>query len=89
MKGFLTVVLLVIMTAMLSGCETINIAAQENVIVPKEKTVLFNGKDFTGWKMKHRGEPVDPNTIWSVKDGVLRCTGDENHRGYIRTKEKY
>ena len=29
---------------------------------------LFNGKDFTGWKMFLPSD-ADPNNTWSVKDG--------------------
>lgn len=54
---------------------------------------LFNGKDTTGWtatlrppKDKPDSKP-DPNDTWSVKDGVLRCSGKPN--GYLATVKEY
>lgn len=56
-------------------------------------TPLFNGKDTTGWtftlrppKDKPDSKP-DPKDTWSVKDGVLLCTGKPN--GYIATEKEY
>lgn len=56
-------------------------------------TPLFNGKDTTGWtftlrppKDKPDSKP-DPKDTWSVKDGVLVCTGKPN--GYIATEKEY
>lgn len=54
---------------------------------------LFNGKDTTGWtatlrppKDKPDSKP-DPKDTWSVKDGVLVCTGKPN--GYLATEKEY
>jgi len=52
-----------------------------------QKTVLFNGRDFTGWKLHVDDGNVDVNDVWSVKDGVIHCVGKPN--GYMRTLEKY
>jgi hypothetical protein len=56
-------------------------------------TPLFNGTDTTGWtftlrppKEKPDAKP-DPKDTWSVKDGVLVCTGQPN--GYIATAAEY
>src|SRR5579885_772308 len=40
-------------------------------------TSLFNGKDLTGWKtfVDPKKKDVKPEDIWTVKDGVLICTG--------------
>ena len=43
---------------------------------------LFNGKDLTGW--------VDVNTspeTWSVRDGMLICTGKPT--GVMRSEKQY
>jgi hypothetical protein len=49
------------------------------------RTHLFNGKDFTGWKLFIPPEKnVDVHSVWSVKDGVIHCKGVPN--GYIRTE---
>ena len=52
-----------------------------------EKIPLFNGKDFTGWKLFIPETNVDPATVWSVRDGVVHCGGSPS--GYMRTTKKY
>jgi len=48
--------------------------------------LLFNGKDFTGWK-KFQGKEI---TGWKVIDGVLNNSGEgSDHGGDIVTKEKF
>lgn len=56
-------------------------------IVPKEKTLLWNGKDFTGWKLFVPRADHDVTKTWSVKDGILRCEG--RPAGYMRTEKEY
>jgi len=55
--------------------------------VPKEKIILFNGKDFTGWKLFLRDAAADVAKTWSVANGLLRCQGQP--RGYMRTETAY
>lgn len=56
-------------------------------------TPLFNGKDTTGWTFFLRppantpDAKPDPKDTWSVKDGVLVCTGKPN--GYVVTEKEY
>jgi hypothetical protein len=45
---------------------------------------LFNGKDLEGWGFHLAEEGVPMGAVWSVKDGVLHCTGKP--AGYIVTK---
>jgi len=52
-----------------------------------KKIDLFNGKDFTGWKLFLPDENVDPSRVWTAKKGVIHCTGQP--AGYIRTEEEY
>jgi hypothetical protein len=47
---------------------------------------LFNGKDLTGWKFQLQGD-AKPDATWSVKDGVIVCTGKPN--GYFYTEKPY
>lgn len=54
---------------------------------------LFSGKDTTGWtatlrppKDKPDAKP-DPKDTWSVRDGLLVCTGKPN--GYLATEKEY
>jgi len=56
-------------------------------IVPKEKTALWNGKDFTGWKLFVPDAGHDVMKTWSVKNGVIRCEGQP--AGYMRTEADY
>jgi hypothetical protein len=58
-----------------------------DVVVPKEKIMLWNGKDFTGWTRFLRDASADVDETWSVANGVLRCTGKP--AGYMRTKKAY
>jgi hypothetical protein len=62
--------------------------ADDRVAPPEESTAvpgfvdLFNGRDLTGW--------VDVNTTpdtWSVKDGLLICSGQPI--GVMRSKKQY
>jgi hypothetical protein len=56
----------------------------------KGETVLFNGKDLTGWKAivpDAAKANMKPEGVWSVKDGILICKG--NPVGYIRTEKDY
>ena len=36
---------------------------------------LFSGRDLTGWTPVLADPAVKPETVWSVKDGILICTG--------------
>lgn len=67
---------------------TISVAGEgDKPVVPKEKTMLWNGKDFTGWKLFLRDAAADVKKTWSVVNGVIRCTG--RPAGYMRTKTAY
>lgn len=51
---------------------------------------LFNGKDLDGWDAvvpELAGGKGDPKSVWSVKDGILVCSGTPV--GYIRTQKPY
>lgn len=65
------------LVALLLGCVCKNLQGQDLVFRD-----LFNGKDLTGW--------IDVNTspeTWSVKDGMLICTGQPI--GVMRTDRQY
>ncbi len=53
---------------------------------PSAKAELFNGKDLTGWTSFLKGGAPAAET-WSVKDGLLVCTGKPN--GFLRTEKSY
>src|SRR5262249_7719386 len=49
---------------------------------------LFNGKDLTGWRaFVDPKKQVEPDQVWSVKDGVLVCQGVPY--GYVLTEKDY
>jgi hypothetical protein len=54
--------------------------------VPTAKIPLFNGKDTTGWVSHLKGDAPADQT-WSVKDGLLVCTGAP--AGFLRTEKVY
>jgi hypothetical protein len=49
-------------------------------------TPLFNGKDLKGFKTFLQGK-ADPKKTWSVKEGVIICTGKP--MGYFYTQKSY
>jgi hypothetical protein len=56
-------------------------------LVPTEKVMLWNGKDFTGWKLFVPDADYDVTKTWSIGDGAIRCTGKP--AGYMRTERDY
>jgi len=87
MKRYTTpIVALLVAAAVLAGIAGAKEKPKEP-IVAKEKTVLWNGRDFAGWELFLADETVDVSTVWSVKDGVVRCEGQP--RGYMRTEADY
>lgn len=55
-------------------------------IAPASSVDLFNGKDFTGWKLFLPGN-ADVTRTWCVTNGVIRCEGKP--AGYMRTEQDY
>lgn len=52
-----------------------------------EMIKLFNGSDLSNWTFFLKDQTVDPQKVFTVKDGVINIKGDPF--GYMRTKEKY
>ena len=56
-------------------------------------TDLFNGKDFTGWvidgptEFKDKADNNKLKPLWSVRDGMIRSTG--NGFGFLRYDKEY
>ncbi len=65
-----------------AGCESISAP-----VAQKDRIMLWNGKDFTGWNLFTTEENIDVFDIWTVVNGVIHCTGKPN--GYMRTENKY
>jgi hypothetical protein len=64
-----------------------SLVAAAEPVVPKEKIMLWNGKDFAGWTLFLADKAADVAKTWSVQNGVLRCEGQP--RGYMRTLTAY
>jgi len=89
MKRYAIAIVILAVTTTLSA---IAAECRKGPIVPKEKIALWNGKDFAGWKLlaidpEFPDKKIDPNTAWSIKDGVICCKGMPF--GYIRTEADY
>lgn len=50
-------------------------------------TPLFNGRDLAGWTFHTKNPADDARKPWSVRDGVLVCTGAP--LGYIATSDAF
>ena len=67
------------MKSFLTGIVVILLAAGTSIAQPKADpgfTLLFNGKDFSGWKMNKTNEPLEGKTDagkmrFIIKDGIL------------------
>ncbi len=52
-----------------------------------EKIMLFNGRDLSNWTFYLKDQSVDPQKVFTVKNGVIHISGDPF--GYMRTREVY
>jgi len=87
MKRYFIAIAAMVVTAALV---TITIGAeqkQQKPIVPKEKMALWNSRDFSGWKLFVPNPDHDVTKTWSIKDGVICCSG--RPAGYMRTEADY
>lgn len=50
-------------------------------------TALFNGEDFDGWKFHLGKEGADNDGTYTIKEGVIICSGSP--AGYIYTEKSY
>jgi hypothetical protein len=50
-------------------------------------TPIFNGKDFTGWKMHLEDKKADPTKTWSIKEETIICTGKP--AGFLYTERSF
>jgi hypothetical protein len=86
MKNYVTAIIVTVVTILLLSI-SIGAQQQNQPIVPNEKTVLWNGKDFAGWKLFVPDPNYDVAKTWSIADSVTRCEGKPN--GYMRTEKYY
>ncbi len=75
-----------ILPALLFAACSLTCAVAAEPEIPTAKTLLFNGKDMAGW-VSHLKDGAPAEGTWSVKDGLLICTGAPN--GFLRTEKSY
>lgn len=81
------VVWIVMMSLLALTAGPVMAAETAQATVPQDKIVLFNGADFTGWKLFLPDAAADVSKTWSIGDGRLRCEG--RPAGYMRTETPY
>ena len=80
MKGNISFAVTVALAlVILAGCKTAS---------PQQTTAveLFNGTNFDGWTFCMKSN-TPPGETWSIRDGVIHCTGQPY--GYARTTQTY
>ena len=87
MKRWLNVVVVMVATTSFLAAPMCAVEKKDEPIVPKTKTMLWNGKDFAGWKLFVPDPSYDVTKTWSIKEGILRCEG--RPAGYMRTEKDY
>jgi Domain of Unknown Function (DUF1080) len=77
-------------TLILSGVVSMDIGAQGTKKSKNSQTLrLFNGSNLDGWYkfLQHRGRDNDPKNVFTVRDGMIRISGEE--WGCITTYTEY
>jgi hypothetical protein len=87
MKRYVIVIAAVVMTMALLVAPVMAMEASSTPVVPKAKTMLWNGKDFTGWDLFVPDPAHNVTKTWSIKDSVIRCEG--RPAGYMCTEKDY
>ncbi len=87
MKRYVLATAALVVTIALFAAATGASEGRNKPIVPKEKTKLWNGRDFAGWKLYTREPDHDVTKTWSVENGLIRCEGKP--AGYMRTEKDY
>jgi len=75
--------------ATVAMASAVAVAAETDVPIAPDKVIrLFNGKDLSGWTTwLVDAKREDPRGVYSVRDGVLRISGDGF--GYLSTDRAY
>jgi hypothetical protein len=87
MRRFKNVITIVAAMTVLLAVQAGSQVNKDEPVVPKEKMMLWNGKDFAGWKLFVGNPEHDVTKTWSIGNGVIRCEG--NPPGYMRTEKDY
>jgi hypothetical protein len=79
--------LIMYLVCFLAGTSSV-VFAQANLNKQNKQIIqLFNGKDLSNWKFYLKDPSVNPSTVFTVKNGIIKISG--NPFGYMRTKEVY
>ncbi len=71
-----------------TGLDAVRAAGPEEPITPEGVIRLFNGRDLSGWTTwLVDASDTDPRGVYSVRDGLLRLSGDGF--GYLSTARAY
>jgi hypothetical protein len=87
MKRYVIAIVGVVVMTVLLAAQGGAPVKKSDPIVPKEKTMLWNSKDFAGWKLVVRDPKHDLAETWLVRDGIVHCQGKPS--GYMRTEKDY
>jgi hypothetical protein len=69
-------------TAVVILCLLISVSCNKS-----QKEDLFNGKDLSNWTIALKNPEANPDSVFSVSDGVINVSGLPF--GYLRTKKEY
>jgi hypothetical protein len=87
MKRYVIAIVGAVVMMVLLAAQAGTLVKENEPIAPKEKMMLWNGEDFTGWKFVLREPGHDVTKTWSVRNGIIRCEGKPT--GYMRTEKDY
>jgi hypothetical protein len=87
MKRCVMVIVVLVVSAATLAVTAAAPKEKDKPTVPKEKTMLWNGRNFSGWKLYTREPGHDVTKTWSIKNGLIRCEG--RPAGYMRTDKDY
>jgi len=75
-------------TAALTAAAFISAVDPTSPVPPaKDRVALWNGRDLAGWRIFVANSGVDPSSVWSASDGVLRLATKVN--GYVVTEKSF
>ena len=77
--------LLIVFLILFTGCTKKD--NSQSTMNETQKINLLENNNLDKWTFYLTDSTVSPDLIWSVKNGIVLCTGSVN--GYMRTKQKF
>ena len=89
MKKIIPVSVVFLFCMIISAENTLAQSSGRSLDAGKETIKLFNGKNLNNWYtfLKDRGRDTDPKKVFTVKNGMIRISGEE--WGCITTDDEY